>query len=259
MKGKDDNGSFARFLFLRKHSSKSESEATPARRTLFVANLPPYCTEGFFRSVFGGCGEIERVTIIAGHPPDNFPFAYVVFSTSEALAKALLLEPKDVEGKADCELGQMGVALWESQNRIMFAGGQQREVELQRDADKYVAEFARRRQGEMKAGQRAASKPDADGFTMVTYSDKRKSKTVGEVGAEDGDARVPSKKRLNRASQEAVQRRAHRKGRQSVMLNFYRFQQRQQKKQQLDVLRQKFEADKERITKLKQKRAFRPY
>ena len=41
--------------------------------------------------------------------------------------------------------------------------------------------------------------------------------------------------------------------------NFYRFQIKEQKMKQLDILRKKFEEDKEKVAKMKDARKFKPY
>jgi ribosomal RNA-processing protein 7 len=50
-----------------------------------------------------------------------------------------------------------------------------------------------------------------------------------------------------------------RKKKNTELKNFYRFQIRDDKMKQLDVLRKKFEEDKERVTKMKEARKFNPF
>lgn len=52
----------------------------------------------------------------------------------------------------------------------------------------------------------------------------------------------------------------HRKKKKNTELkNFYRYQVREEKMKQLDMLRKKFDEDKERITKMKEARKFNPF
>jgi ribosomal RNA-processing protein 7 len=50
-----------------------------------------------------------------------------------------------------------------------------------------------------------------------------------------------------------------RKKKNTELKNFYRFQIRDDKMKQLDVLRKKFEEDKERVIKMKEARKFNPF
>lgn len=83
---------------------------------------------------------------------------------------------------------------------------------------------------------------DVDGFVTVTYS---KRKRGGDKGA---------------VSQEAAAKRQGRKKRKKYeLVNFYSFQMREAKREQLAKLREKFEEDKARIEKMKASRKFRPF
>lgn len=86
------------------------------------------------------------------------------------------------------------------------------------------------------------NKMDEDGFVMVTRQHRRGTNTDGTVvvTAAKADRQVKPQKKKE-------------------LVNFYRFQMREQKRDQLVELRKKFEADRKKIEQLKQTRKFRPY
>ena len=78
---------------------------------------------------------------------------------------------------------------------------------------------------------------------------------------EDGFTLVSRKRQVRHATMDANEkkRRRKKKKKNAELTNFYRFQIRESKRNQLAVLREEFEADKQRIERLKASRKFRPY
>lgn len=77
---------------------------------------------------------------------------------------------------------------------------------------------------------------------LVSCRSKRKR------DADDSDKPDPQKMK---------NRKRKKKG--TELKNFYRFQIREEKMKQLDVLRKKFEEDKDRVSKMKEARKFNPF
>ena len=59
----DANTEAYHVMYLKCHSVREVDKRIPNGRTLFVLNVPPYCTKTGLRNVFGGCGIIENIYI----------------------------------------------------------------------------------------------------------------------------------------------------------------------------------------------------
>lgn len=94
-----------------------------------------------------------------------------------------------------------------------------------------------------KLDARKGSQKDADGWTLVKGSTRGKKRQMMQIDEE-----------TSRAAE-----RANKKMKATTVVHFYRHQEREQKKERLVQLREKFEADKAKIAKMKQERKFRPY
>eukprot|EP01104_Vermistella_antarctica_P019813 TRINITY_DN800_c0_g2_i1.p1 TRINITY_DN800_c0_g2~~TRINITY_DN800_c0_g2_i1.p1 ORF type:complete len:436 (+),score=133.28 TRINITY_DN800_c0_g2_i1:167-1474(+) len=97
-----------------------------------------------------------------------------------------------------------------------------------------------KRENEAKSGQ-----VDADGFTLVTRRSYGKN-TDGTVS-------------VGVASKTLSAAEVRKKTKEKALVNFYRFQQHEKQREQIATLRQKFEEDKARIARMKEKRKFRPF
>ncbi|KAJ3280214.1 Ribosomal RNA-processing protein 7 A, partial [Borealophlyctis nickersoniae] len=95
------------------------------------------------------------------------------------------------------------------------------------------------------AQERARNVPDEDGFVLVTRARGRRNTNADASGATVTAARPEEVKKLKPKKKELV--------------DFYRFQMRESKRNQLADLRRKFEEDKKKIAALKANRRFKPY
>ena len=87
--------------------------------------------------------------------------------------------------------------------------------------------------------------PDADGFITVTRAWGRRNINTDGEGVSVSAVKASLVKDL--------------KPKDHGLVDFYRFQMRESKRNQLAELRRKFEEDKQKIEELKKKRKFRPY
>jgi ribosomal RNA-processing protein 7 len=117
-------------------------------------------------------------------------------------------------------------------------------VSLGREADAYMEEFDREAEEEIRERQRKANEPDEDGFVTVSYKKRR-----GGGSSLGGGAIIPEGRTSKRP----------RKKKEMELTNFYRFQVREAKRDQLAKLREKFEADKEKVQRMKEARQFKPF
>lgn len=105
--------------------------------------------------------------------------------------------------------------------------------------DEHIARFERREEAVAKELEARGSKPDKDGFVLVT----RKKK---DLGLED------------ESLLSAAQRRKRKRGSLEAT-DFYRFQKRDEKLARLQELQSRFEDDKARLRKMREARLFKPY
>ena len=108
---------------------------------------------------------------------------------------------------------------------------------LKEETDRFVAAFETREEQTRLAKERKQNEVDADGFIMVS-----RKRQVRSAVMEANENRQKKKRKKNRE-----------------LKNFYQWQVREAKRDQLKQLRDKFEEDKMRIAKLKAARKFRPY
>uniref|UniRef100_A0A1I8A3U2 RRM domain-containing protein n=1 Tax=Steinernema glaseri TaxID=37863 RepID=A0A1I8A3U2_9BILA len=83
--------------YMKPHRDRVEADA----KSIYVGNVEYKSTENDLRAHFGGCGTIERISIItdhfSGHPKG---YAYVQFSVKEEQQKALALSGSELNGRA---------------------------------------------------------------------------------------------------------------------------------------------------------------
>ena len=108
---------------------------------------------------------------------------------------------------------------------------------MKEETDRFVAAFETREEQTRLAKERKQNEVDADGFIMVS-----RKRQVRSAVMEANENRQKKKRKKNRE-----------------LKNFYQWQVREAKRDQLKQLRDKFEEDKMRIAKLKAARKFRPY
>ena len=228
----DNNVTSVHTIFCKVHVIRQESSKAPNHRTLFTLGWPPYCSDECIKKLFSTAGEVELVQLQdkVGFDEDivvtlnsGFKVAYIVFDSSEAAENALKLGYKKT---VLCEIGATGLAKWCSdymKQRTTLTSIEAKVSEFMADYDKRKEATEKHRQG--------LQEPDEDGWIMVT-----------------------------RKNPKPVQGKRHRqKKKKKELLNFYKFQLRESKRQQIAELRRKFEEDKQKVAEMKSKRKFRPY
>ncbi|XP_055805311.1 uncharacterized protein LOC129874108 isoform X2 [Solanum dulcamara] len=116
---------------------------------------------------------------------------------------------------------------------------------LQERIDEFIIDYEAKKEQEKKEKEALAAE---DGWTVVVHHKGRKKNTDSETGIAVGSV-----------SQAAVMDNMARKKNKDVGLDFYRFQKREAKRNEIMVLQSKFEQDKKRIQQLRAARKFRPY
>ncbi|XP_060191982.1 uncharacterized protein LOC132621657 [Lycium barbarum] len=116
---------------------------------------------------------------------------------------------------------------------------------LQQRIDEFITDYEAKKEQEKKEKEALAAE---DGWTVVVHHKGRKKTTDSETGIAVGSV-----------SQAAVMDNMAKKKNKDVGLDFYRFQKREAKRNEIMVLQSKFEQDKKRIQQLRAARKFRPY
>ncbi|XP_015067215.1 uncharacterized protein LOC107012020 isoform X3 [Solanum pennellii] len=116
---------------------------------------------------------------------------------------------------------------------------------LQERIDEFIIDYEAKKEQEKKEKEALAAE---GGWTVVVHHKGRKKTTDSETGIAVGSV-----------SQAAVMDNVAKKKNKDVGLDFYRFQKREAKRNEIMVLQSKFEQDKKRIQQLRAARKFRPY
>ena len=194
---------------------------------------------------FADCGEVavtRRGAFAAGGA--TFAGAALRFGTPRGARRALARGsafPVAAGGGGERAAAPQGLRAW--LGALEDAKVDQRA--LQRAVDGHMAAFDAAEGAKTAAVAALATRMEADGFTLVTKG--RKPRLEDDVPA----AAAP-------AAESDNQKRKRKRG--SVVVgDFYAFQAAGRKASSLEELRRRFEEDKERVRRIKEARAFKPY
>lgn len=215
-------GQATQWCFVKLHREKGAARNSQSK-TLFVANAPLALST----ASIPGATDV-REGRLGGGAQGGLRVAYVDF---ESVGKA-----KRALGEDSWQLGEKG----ESEAVLSRMVKRYRAVrpsaeQLREEVDAQMREFEEAEREDQR--RRRSKQVDAEGFTLVTR--KRRSRDDGMDGA-----RRP---------------KAQKKKKDYELKNFYRHQMREQKREELQSLREKFEEDKKRIQKMKEARKFKPF
>ncbi|XP_004642435.1 ribosomal RNA-processing protein 7 homolog A [Octodon degus] len=242
------------YLYAREHRVREGAKSSrPQKRTLFVLNVPPYCSEECLSRLLAPCGPVQSVELqekpdlvespkeskskfFHPKPIPGFRVAYVVFQRPSGVAAALALrDPLLVSTESHPVLS--GVHKWIHDYGDSVADPEALRVEVDTFMEAYDKKIA---EEEAKAKEEEGV-PDEEGWVKVTRRGRRPVLPRTEAAS----LRVLERERRKRARKE--------------LLNFYAWQHRETKMEHLAQLRKKFEEDKQRIELLRAQRKFRPY
>ncbi|KAJ3158878.1 Ribosomal RNA-processing protein 7 [Geranomyces michiganensis] len=250
------------YLFIRAHEPRKPDPKLPAGRTLFVANVPTDATTAHFARLFRRCGSVERVAWDNAGSAGTLGFegvkrtgghAHVVFEQHDAVENAVGMKARarvwSSEPAADAENtdGSTATAPIKGLAKYLAAHYAARPTlaTLAAETDSTLAAFEDAERAARAAIESARNVPDEDGFVTVVRGRGRKGMNSDGQGASVTAARADDLKKLKPKKKELV--------------DFYRFQLRENKRNQLADLRRKFEEDKQKIAALRASRRFNPY
>ncbi|XP_065181217.1 ribosomal RNA-processing protein 7 homolog A-like [Sycon ciliatum] len=249
-------------VYIKKHNVRIESDATPPDRTLFVLNVPPFCDEDSVRHIFERFGPISAVHLRSKpgnvttaeerteeedyfRPPATSPgfrCGYVVFEDGQHLSTAVKDKYKDVVVlSTEARPLASGITKWCQDYRQRWPDP----ALLHRSASAYIETYEARVAQEKTKAERAAGRPDEEGWIEVTRGSK---KSVATTTLAKTRQLTPKERRRLRKEQKDKE-----------LLHFYQFQHREKKREQIAQLRRKFEEDKEKIKEMRSARKFRPF
>ncbi|EHB11282.1 Ribosomal RNA-processing protein 7-like protein A [Heterocephalus glaber] len=259
------------YLYVREHRVREGAQSTwPQKRTLFVLNVPPYCSEESLSRLLSPCGLVQSVEL--QEKPD------LVESPKEPKSK--FFHPKPVPGpllvSTESHPVRSGIhsqyrwrcpvpPSWAWLGKGSFLGTHLLSavscpwVLVGRE---WISDYAD------AVADPEALRVEVDAF-MEAYDKKvaeEETKAKGEEGVPDEEGWVKVTRRGRRpvlprteAASLRVLERERQKGARKELLNFYAWQHRETKMEHLAQLRKKFEEDKQRIELLRAQRKFRPY
>ncbi|KAM8844562.1 ribosomal RNA-processing protein 7 homolog A [Spinachia spinachia] len=258
LKFTSDSAAFHK-LYVKEHKVRAEKTShRPMDRTLFLLNVPPYCSQVVIKELFAqfGCVQSAELRDHPGSsqesgpvlsrffkPPEKqgFKVGYVVFqnSTSVAAAKS---HPHDTPLLVCTQerTVRTGVQKWIEQYTQSFSHPDK----LQQKVDFFMEGYDKRKEEEADKQRKEAKKQEEDEEGWVTVSRGPKG-TKGRPHSEAANKRTLAKEIRNRKRKE--------------LMNFYTWQHKNTQKEQIADLRKKFEDDKQRIALLRAQRKFRPY
>ncbi|XP_008328540.1 ribosomal RNA-processing protein 7 homolog A [Cynoglossus semilaevis] len=246
-------------LYVKEHKVRAEkSSHRPLDRTLFVLNIPPYCSEAVVKELFSQFGCVQSVEL-KDHPGSSeesgpklskffkqaenkgFKVGYIVFKKPSSV-NAAKSHPVDVPLIVSTEEHPVktGVQKWIQEYRDSFIEPDN----LQQIVDSFMVDYDKRKKEEEEQQSKEAEQQqeDEDGWVKVTRGNKA---TKARPHTEAANQRTLHRELKKREKKE--------------LLNFYTWQHKNTQKEHIAELRKKFEEDKQRIALLRAQRKFKPY
>lgn len=240
LKYEDQDTAFHHVL-VKENISKVVHKLKPAGRTLYVLNVPPYATSEALAKAFSSTGAVDRVILQEKPAEENdsrdeqldnkFKVAYVVYeqpSSMKKLLKIRKLNALNVDGTL-----LTGIDKWTKayQERIPDP------VSMQREIDAYMASYDRRVANEKNQQE---TEEDDEGWVTVTKS--------------SANTFVQREATVNKLEDKISNDR-----KQKELKNFYTFQIRESKKNDIVSLRKKYDRDLQKMKQIKKTKRFKPY
>ena len=223
-------------IYSKQHMVREDSPLTSTSRTL---GWPPYVQKHHLSWLYSAFGVVQEVFMKRSPGPirdvkeldvskSGFKCAYIIFSEEDGLRKAFQQGSLEV----NLETEGVGMGKWCMQYMNTRIAARQ----LKATADKYMQSFDQKvRERDERLCE--LQEPDEEGWVTVVPKGKKRL-TVGE---------------------KSVSQRVRRKKKNKELLNFYSFQLRESRREQIAQLRKKFEEDKQKVLSMKTKRKFKPF
>jgi len=253
-------------IFYKPHNVRLLEPSKPTDRTLFCANIPPWCDKDTVRRLFLPNGAIQSVFLElqpnVGEPTkpsdkyfpnksrdpyvtgNGFKFAYVVFERASSVRKCMTNMNPDTVHVASTKQKPLltGLKKWiKDYNEQVHNDPEKLLAEVHEYMTEFDADQAKAKQDEEKLGEE-----DDEGWVTVTKTSKLKTAKARKEG--DDKTRKVRGNKSRRKKKTAT-----------TLKNFYAHQIKSDKIGHIEELRKKFEEDKQKIAKMKAGRKFRPF
>ncbi|KAM4671500.1 ribosomal RNA-processing protein 7 homolog A [Amazona ochrocephala] len=247
---------FPHYLLVKEHQLREGAgTAHPPHRTLFVLNVPPYCTAASLTRLFSRCGDVQSVDMCdkpgPGEKEEKLKSKFFNCETATGFRVAYVVFKKPAGVRAAKALSQEGPLLISTESHPVktgvkkwiasYAASVVDQEELKAEVDAYMQDYDKKIEEEEAKAAKEEGVPDEEGWVKVT----RRGRKPGLPRTEAANLRLLEKEKQKRARKE--------------LLNFYAWQHRETKREHIAQLRKKFEEDKQRIALMRAQRKFRPY
>lgn len=256
----------SRSLLLKKHEARDPAEKESAHRTLFVTHLDGFVTEPQLQRCFSGFGPVEKVELKsvekkagkaelrADQIVNYVVFARVVFKDASAMQKALDAATGRIAAHAVLPPPAPMLKEQLKQSREMYRDP----VELRREIDAWMADYDERREDKKRIARETAV--DDDGFTKVVSGITRTADGLTVRGARMSsnttgafaEAVYGSKESMTGDSGEGKKKKKNKE-----MPDFYKFQQREQRRDELMDHRKRQSEDVETVKLMRKSKRFK--
>ncbi|GMM49284.1 hypothetical protein DASB73_002420 [Starmerella bacillaris] len=218
--------------------SDSNSDSDSSRSAVFMMNLPIDITDDNVKDLCEAFGNVHLIEFERLGTRHGLVILADDASVSRFLSKAKKLNTtKDGKSKSKKAIvfqqyGPKGVEGYIAKHYSKFPS----EQELAKKADEYMELLAERERIEAEEAMEASTKVDEDGFQLVVYKNRKRLADIPPPVVE-----APKKKKTMEKD------------------DFYKFQLRANRKQEMTDLLQRFQEDKAKIEELKKKKKFKPF
>lgn len=214
--------------------SDSESEDDSVR-TLFVTNLPLDTTEDNIKDICNAMGGVVLNEFVRQGTRHGLISLMDSNAAARFLSKAKKLSDKKSKKAVQWEqYGPRGAEGYLAHHYAKYP----EEWELQQKVDEYMELFAEQEQRDLEEAERAAEEVDEDGFRLVINKNRKRLSDIPDSQS------VPEPKRKKKSLEKS---------------DFYRFQLRERRKQEMSDLLKRYQEDKEKVEELKKRKAYTPF
>lgn len=250
----------ARSLLVKRHEGRTPEEQALNGRTLFVTHLDNFVTETQLSRTFSAAfGPVEKVVLKsvekkapkaelrADHVHVYVNFARVVFSEAASMEKALAAASGRIAGAAVLPLPPSELKERLKTGRTLYRDA----AELKREVDAWMAKYDQD-EDEKKKLARQSAVVDDDGFTKVVSGTTRTADGFAIRAAKRPSLKTGAfAEPLAGTVEQKFGKKKKKKNKEFV--DFYRFQQRENKRQEIVDHRKRKSEDEEKVYRLKKK------
>lgn len=216
------------YIYIKKHSSKDKSDEG---RTVFAVNLPVDADEHKIKQL---CQSFGNTILEEFSKEESRGLIKLVDKTS---CNRFINQAKSSKsGQVEWPGAQYGSRVFLALNRTRYVD----KSTLKNQVDDYMTEFAEAEEEKQREVEQMSGQVDEDGFIKVVASNRKST------------AGIQGPKLLTK---EDIDKNKKKKEKQ----DFYRFQLRQKKKEEMNNLLKRYQNDKEKVRQMRDKRRFKPY